>query len=117
MAPADAPSFACCRPILPQDVSSLARALLAVDACERSILCQQLFDRAALATEHVARTGQLHPLWGNGSLDAVARHCCGPLVTEPFWDNPQYINCLKIVLSELNSRFSGFQPVTGGGRR
>lgn len=90
-------------PVLPQDLSSLSRALLAHSAEKRQALCQELFDRAALAAAHVAHTGTLHPQWGNGSLDAVARRCCC-LATEPFWDDPCYINCLMISLQELQRR-------------
>ncbi len=82
----------------------MARALFAAPARERTVLCQQLFDRAGLAAAHVARTAQLHPRWGNGSLDAAARHSCGPLCSEPTWDNPDYITCLRLVLTGLHSR-------------
>lgn len=94
------------RPVLPQDLSSLARALLVVPAPQRSNLCQHLFDLAEQAAGHVARTGQLHPQWGNGTLDAAARQCCGPLGAEPFWDDLNYINCLRIALAELEHRLA-----------
>ncbi|WP_281953778.1 hypothetical protein [Pseudophaeobacter arcticus] len=93
-------------PVLPQDLSSLARALRAVPAPQRSNLCQRLFDRAEQAAAHVARTGQLHPQWGNGTLDAVARQCFGPLCTEPFWNDLSYIKCLRIALAELERRLT-----------
>lgn len=90
------------RPVLPQDVSSLARALLAVPAGQRGILCRQFFDLAERALAHVGKTGQLHPNWGNGSLDAVARaHVMAP---EPFWHDPSYLDCLILVLKELRRR-------------
>ncbi|UWS78191.1 hypothetical protein [Pseudophaeobacter sp.] len=54
----------------------------------------------------MARTGQLHPQWGNGTLDAAVRQCCGPLGAEPFWDDLNYINCLRIALAELEHRLA-----------
>ncbi|WP_241525816.1 hypothetical protein [Pseudophaeobacter leonis] len=92
------------QPVLPQDISSLARALLTVPAQERRGFCAVLFDHAALAARHVAETGQLHCLWGNGTLDAAARHF--PLAKEPLWDDPTYLSCLIIVLHELQRRLS-----------
>lgn len=91
-------------PVLPQDISSLARALLTVPVQERCGFCRDLFDHATRASTHVANTGQLHSLWGNGTLDAVAR--CFPLEKEPFWDDPTYLNCLLVVLQELQRRLS-----------
>jgi len=103
-------------PVLPQDVSSMARALFASPVRERAGLCQQMFDRAGLAAAHVARTAQLHPRWGNGSLDAVARHSCGPLCSEPVWDHPDYITCLRLVLAELHSRLIPSSESRASGR-
>jgi hypothetical protein len=91
-------------PVLPQDISSLARVLLAVPVQERSEVCSALFDHATLAASHVANTGELHDLWGNGTLDAVARNFS--LAKEPFWDDPTYLNCLIIALHELQRRIS-----------
>ena len=102
-----------CQPVLPQDVSSVARALLAVPARERSNLCQTLFDRADMAAVHVARTGTLHPIWGNGSLDAAARHSMGRLYQEPLWSDVSYINCLRIVLAVLDRRFTRPEGAAG----
>ncbi|MEP2717238.1 hypothetical protein [Pseudophaeobacter sp.] len=90
-------------PVLPQDVSTVARALLLEAEPQRSTLCQMLLDRAELAARHVARTGRLHPHWGNGSLDAAARQSSA-LATEPPWNNPSYINCLILILQELQRR-------------
>ncbi|OIQ44696.1 MAG: hypothetical protein BM558_06750 [Roseobacter sp. MedPE-SW] len=94
------------QPVLPQDVSSIARALFAEPEQERSILCQKLFDRADLAAVHVAQTRALHPLWGDGSLDAAARHSMGPLCSEPLWDDLNYIRCLRIALAMLDWRLT-----------
>lgn len=92
------------QPVMPQDISSLARALLKVPAQERSEFCAVLFDHAALAARHVSETGQLHCLWGNGTLDAAARHV--PLAKEPLWNDPTYLSCLIIVLHELQRRIA-----------
>ena len=81
-----------------------AAALTAGFALSATLTCTlTTAARAALAAAHVAHTGTLHPQWGNGSLDAVARRCCR-LATEPFWDDPCYIKCLMISLQELQRR-------------
>ena len=90
------------RPVLPQDVSTLARALLAVPQSERARLCRRILKMAALARDHMHQTGRLHPVWGDGSLDAAARR--HDLQPEPFWDDPDYLSCLILALRALRRR-------------
>lgn len=96
------------RPILPQDVTSVARALLAVPAPLRPCHCAKVFDQAGQARAHVLRSGYLHPLWGDGSLDAAAR--CHPMRGEPFWDDPAYLDCLILVLNQLRGAARAGEP-------
>lgn len=90
------------RPVLPQDVSSAARALLVIPKSERAVQCCRMFDLADLAAVHLRNYNRLHPDWGNGSLDAVARRM--GLAAEPFWDDAAYLHCLLLVLKELKQR-------------
>lgn len=83
-------------PVLPVDVISVARALLASPPERRAVRAQRIFDGAARARVYAALEGRLHPRWGDGSLDAAARRY--RLAAEPFWDDPDYLSCLEMVL-------------------
>ncbi|MFS4580021.1 hypothetical protein [Phaeobacter sp. C3_T13_0] len=87
------------RPILPGDICSTARALLAVAPAERRALCEQIFAGAGQASHHLRRHRQLCPDWGDGSLSAAARRF--QLADEPFYDAPQYLACTRLVLARL----------------
>ncbi|SDW28694.1 hypothetical protein SAMN05444358_101413 [Ruegeria halocynthiae] len=87
------------RPILHGDISAAARALLVAPPPERDLLSARMIAEAELADQHVARTGRLHPVYGNGSLMAAAR--CRPLADEPNFDDPQYCQCFEMVLRKL----------------
>lgn len=90
------------RPVLHGDVSAAARALLAVPQPDRGALCVRMIHEAELADRHLERTGKLHPVYGNGSLMAVARNRA--LANEPGFDDLQYCRCFKMVL-HLLARF------------
>ncbi len=87
------------RPVLHGDISAAARALLAAPPPERTRLCARMIAEAELADRHVAATGRLHPVYGNGSLMAVARD--RPLADEPAFDDLQYCHCFEMVLRHL----------------
>ncbi len=87
------------RPILHGDVSAAARALLAAPAAIRARLCDRLIAEAEMADLHVAETGRLHPVFGNGSLMAAARG--RKLADEPRFDDIQYCQCFELVLQAL----------------
>jgi len=87
------------RPVLHGDISSAARALLAVPQTERARLCSLMIAEAELADAHVARTGRLHPIHGNGSLMATARN--RGLADEPGFDDIDYCRCFELVLQQL----------------
>ncbi|UWQ34523.1 hypothetical protein K3555_08595 [Leisingera sp. M527] len=86
-------------PVLPGDVSAVARALLAVPESDRLHLCRRILSGAAEAAAHCRRMGRLHPRWGDGSLSAAARRFA--LAGEPFLDDPDYLSCTRLVLREL----------------
>ncbi|WP_171099741.1 hypothetical protein [Ruegeria sp. HKCCD7255] len=87
------------RPVLHGDVSAAARALLAVPATDRERLCGRMIAEAEAADQHVAQTGRLHPVFGNGSLMAAARG--RHLADEPGFDNLSYCACFEMVLRHL----------------
>ncbi len=87
------------RPVLPGDVSAVARALLMVPPPERPALCRRIFGGAVEAAAHCRLIGRLHPRWGDGSLNAAARRYV--LADEPFLDDPHYLQCTRLVLREL----------------
>lgn len=87
------------RPVLPGDVSAVARALLAVPDRERLRLCRRIFGGAAEAAAYAGLFCRLHPRWGDGSLSAAARRYA--LADEVFLDDPDYLRCNRLVLREL----------------
>ncbi|UWR46857.1 DUF7742 family protein [Phaeobacter inhibens] len=87
------------RPVLPGDITSTARALLAVAPAQRRALCERIFAGAGQALRHSRRHRRLCPRWGDGSLSAAARKF--PLADEPFYDAPDYLACTRLVLAEL----------------
>ncbi|NSY36929.1 hypothetical protein [Leisingera sp. ANG59] len=87
------------RPVLPGDVSAVARALLAVPEGGRQQLCRRIFGGAEEAAVHCRLFGRPHPHWGDGSLSAAARQYL--LAVEPFLDDAEYLICTRLVLREL----------------
>lgn len=87
------------RPDLPIDVTSVARALLAVAPAQRQRLCRQIFAGAGLALRHHQHSGRCCRLWGDGSLSGAARRFT--LADEPFLDHPGYLACTRMVLAHL----------------
>ncbi|MCB4455607.1 DUF7742 family protein [Leisingera sp. McT4-56] len=88
------------QPVLPGDVSAVARALLRVPQDQRLSLCRRIFGGAAEAAAHCAVLGRLHRSWGDGSLSAAARRF--ELAEEPFLDDAAYLSCTRLVLRELS---------------
>lgn len=86
------------------DVSSAARALLALPSTLRSHACQRMLDHAEMAARHVRETGKTHPIWGDGSLMSVARK--SRLPKEPSFDDADYCQCFEMVLRSLVERVS-----------
>ncbi len=90
------------RSVLFQDVLRVASALLQVPPSERYPLCCSLFERAAEADAYRARTGRIHPRFGNGTLTSA---------TEAFahaenqtLENRVFVSCLILVLRVLEER-------------
>jgi hypothetical protein len=87
------------RPVLHGDVVSAARALLTVPEAARAEFCATLIQRADMADKHCRQTGQVHLMWGNGSLMAAAR--THRLPSEPSFENDIYCSCFEMVLQML----------------
>lgn len=83
----------------------MARMLLTVGDAQRVTMCRFVFDRADEALTYARTRRRVHPVWGNGSLDAVARAM--GVTSEPFWDDLAYLRCLNLVLKELEARLRG----------
>ena len=84
------------RPVLHGDVSNAARALLNVPRVD---LCTRMMREAEAADVFAHHSGQLHPLWGNGSLMAASRKRM--LANEPTFDDVDYCDCFEMVLRGL----------------
>ncbi|AZV78552.1 hypothetical protein EBB79_12145 [Parasedimentitalea marina] len=87
------------RPVLHEDVTSAARALLLVRADRRQALCKRFVAQADMAEAYVQQTGRLHADYGNGTLMAAARSY--PLADEPTFDDLEYCHCVVTVLMAL----------------
>ena len=84
------------------DAVSVARVLLCAPRHRRAWVMVRLFCEAERAHDHVASKGRAHPLWGDGSLmTAALRRHPGP---EPFFDNPEYCQCLSLTFAALACR-------------
>jgi hypothetical protein len=90
------------RPVFYSDVSTAARALLAMPENERAEGCRTLIEHAAIADRYAKHLGRIHPLWGNGTLAAAAR--TGPLEPERSLDDPAFSCCFELVLRTLRMR-------------
>lgn len=90
------------RPILHTDFRDAARALLGQPVSLRAALAVRMVREADWADVFTRRSGQAHPLWGNGTLSDAARQRC--LVPEPTLDEAEYCDCLMLVLQALQQR-------------
>ena len=93
------------RPILHGDVVSAARVLLKTPGDARGACLSRMMDEARWADAYRKRTGRAHPCWGDGSLMAAALRR-NP-AAEPEIEDPEYCQCLVLVLEGLLSRRSG----------
>lgn len=87
------------RPILHGDVVAAARVLLLWPQHERRAIIEQMLEQASIADLHYKRLKRGHPVWGNGSLMAVAM--TRKMAPEPYLDDPSYCQCFVIIFKEL----------------
>ncbi len=88
------------RPVLPGDLSSVARALLCAPPRKRLELCRILIQHADAADRYARHLGHAHAFYGNGSLMAAARMY--PLAREPKATDDTYLDCLNMVKEQLS---------------
>jgi hypothetical protein len=87
------------RPVLQGDVIAAAQAVLRLPEAERAGALRCMMSRAAAADAYRKRLGRAHPLWGNGSLMAVARR--GALPPAPALSDREFCRCLALVYETL----------------
>ncbi|MCU0910028.1 MAG: hypothetical protein MUE98_01370 [Rhodobacteraceae bacterium] len=87
------------RHIAPSDLSTAARALLALPAPARAAEAARLVSETEAADRYRKRVGRSHPLWGNGTLEGAAR---GRVLAEPrSLSDTDYLSCLAVVLDAI----------------
>ena len=87
------------RPVLHSDVVAAARALYPLETDARATALNSHFRRAAWADAFRKRTGRMHPVWGDGSLMAVALGQDTP--PEPPLSDSVFCDCLAQVFEGL----------------
>ena len=87
------------RPVLINDLTSAARALLFVQPAGRERLAAQLLQNADAGDRYTRRFGRIHADFGDGTLSAAARK--RPLARDPTLDDFAYCECLALVLQLL----------------
>ncbi|EAR51071.1 hypothetical protein OG2516_04214 [Oceanicola granulosus HTCC2516] len=89
------------RPLLPGDLDTGVRALLAVPPARRPPLARRLVAAARAAERHRAVTGKAHPRHGTGSLASAAM--TGPLAPLPGHCDRAYRACLALLIEACRS--------------
>ncbi|MDO6485264.1 DUF7742 family protein [Shimia thalassica] len=87
------------RRVMHGDVVSVARVLLTCAAPLRPQMCRRMIEQSHAAHRFFKRFGRAHPLWGDGSLMALAHR--QKMRPEPGFANSEYCTCVELVLSEL----------------
>lgn len=89
------------RQVMLGDVVAAARSLLEVPPSERAAAISLMIDRAHIADKIMKRIGLPHKDWGNGSLMAAALP--KPTTSEPFLDDLDYLEAMKLSFAALVS--------------
>jgi hypothetical protein len=87
------------RALAPADISTAARVLLCLPEEARGAAITRMIDEADAADRYRKRLGQGHPFWGNGTLEAAARH--RPLAAPRSLSDAGYLACLALVVDAL----------------
>ncbi len=90
------------RRVLHGDVSAAACVLYLIPELDRKAALRRMLAEADAADTYRVGSGNLHPLWGNGSLMSVA--LARPYAPEPFLDEPDYAACMALVFEALVAR-------------
>ena len=102
------------RHVAPPDLSTAARALLALPAPARAAEAARLVAETEAADRYRKRVGRSHPLWGNGTLEGAARG--RPLAEPRSMSDTDYLSCLAVVLDAIlkHRAKTAFGSVMGG---
>lgn len=84
------------RPFALPDLNMAARVLLTMPEGERPKAMRRLIRQAEAADWYRKRLGRAHPLWGNGSIEAVARS--QKMVPPQQFSNTDYLACMALAL-------------------
>ncbi len=90
------------RQLAPADLAVAARALLQVPEEARIRCAEMLLSQSQAADAYRKRFGRAHPLWGDGTLESVARG--RDLAPAQPMTNSDYLSCMAIVLEAVLSR-------------
>lgn len=90
------------RPVLLGDLVAAACAIYPLPEAARAAEAARMLAQARAADVYRKRFGRGHPLWGNGSLMAVA--CARPRIREPFLNDGTYLRCLAVVIAALEGQ-------------
>lgn len=82
------------------DAVLAARVLAWLPVGRRRWALLRMVREAEFAGRHMRTRGVMHPIWGDGSLMAVAMR--RPRVAEPLLDDPTFRTCLGLVLLALD---------------
>ena len=82
------------------DVVAAACAAMATSEHDRRAFVLRLLERAHVADIYRKRTGCAHPLWGDGTLMAVARQGQAAF-SEPFLSDSEYLQTIARVIDAL----------------
>jgi hypothetical protein len=87
------------RALAPSDLSTAARALMRFPEVARATACKRMLEQADAADRYRKRFGAAHSLWGNGTLEAIAR--LHPLAAPAALRDHEYLACLSVVIEAL----------------
>jgi hypothetical protein len=82
------------------DVVAAAGVARGIAGDERRTFVLRLLERAHAADKYRKRTGRAHPLWGDGTLMAVARKS-RIAQAEPFLSDVEYLETIATVIETL----------------
>lgn len=81
------------------DLSTAARALLALPEARRPAEAARMLVEAEAADRYRKRTGRSHPVWGNGTLEGAGRSRV--LAAPRPLSDPEYLAALALVLDAI----------------
>lgn len=87
------------RHVAPTDLSTAARALMALPEAARSAEAKRMMAEAEAADSYRKRMGRSHPVWGNGTLEGAARS--RRLAAPRSLSETDYLSCLAAVLDAI----------------